>query len=117
MVANGSGVTGLAGRLSTRLHSQGYDTVGTGNALQTATTSKVYFVTGFASEAAAVAQFLKLPPSAAQPMPNPPPVNNPGSANIVVVAGSDLASGSSGSSGGGGSTGGPHTSSTTRVTG
>jgi hypothetical protein len=119
LVANGSTVNGLAGRLSARLHNQGYDTVGTGNATQAAMTSKVYYQTGFATEATTVAELLKLPPSAAQPMPSPPPVKDLGAANIVVDAGPDLASGSSGSSGAGGgsTTGGGHPSSTTRVTG
>jgi hypothetical protein len=117
LVANGTPTAGVASRLSTRLKGQGYDTVGAGtNASQAATTSKVYYQPGFAAEAATLAQLLKLPPSAAQPMPSPAPVNNLGSANVVVVAGPDLASGSSGT--GGGST--PTTrssSSTTHVTG
>jgi hypothetical protein len=124
LVANGSGVAGLAGRLSTRLHTQGYDTVSQGtNANQAVTTSKVYYTTGFAAEAAVLAQFLKLPPSAAQPMPNPPPVSNLAAANVVVDAGPDLSStttGSTGTSGGGGAsstTSSTRATSTTRFTG
>jgi hypothetical protein len=117
LVANGTNTGGLAARLSTRLKGQGYDTVGAGtNASQAATTSKVYYQPGFASEAAALAQVLKLPPSAAQPMPSPAPVSNLGSANIVVVAGPDLSAGSSGTGGGTPSTTRP-SSSTTHVTG
>jgi hypothetical protein len=129
LVANGSGVAGLAGRLSSRLHTQGYDTVSQGtNANQAVTTSKVYYTTGFVGEAGVLAQFLKLPPSAAQPMPNPPPVSNLAAANVVVDAGPDLstATGSTGTSGGTGggsstsstsSTGSTRTTSTTRFTG
>jgi hypothetical protein len=116
LVANGSNINGLAGRLRSRLSTQGYATVGTGNASQAATSSKIYYQPGFASEAAVMAQFLKLAPSAAQPMPNPLPVKDLAGANIVVDAGPDLGSGGTGTSGGPATTTG-HTSSTTHVTG
>jgi hypothetical protein len=113
LVVNGSNINGLAGRLRTRLTSQAYAIVGTGNATQAATTSKVFYQPGFASEAAALAQFLKLAPSAAQPMPNPLPVKDLAGANVVVDAGPDLASGGTG----GPATTPSHSSSTTHVTG
>lgn len=116
LVANGSGVAGLAGRLSTRLHTQGYDTVSQGtNANQAVTATKVYYTTGFAAEATVLAQFLKLPPSAAQPMPNPPPVNNLAAANVIVDAGPDLSTATG--TGGGSTTSSTKATSTTRFTG
>lgn len=116
LVVNGSNINGLAGRLRARLSSQGYATVGTGNANQAATSSKIYYQPGFAGEAAALAQFLKLPPSAAQAMPNPLPVKDLAGGNIVVDAGPDLASGGT-VTGGGPATSTGHSSSTTHVTG
>jgi hypothetical protein len=115
LVVNGSNINGLAGRLKSRLSTQGYATVGTGNATQAATSSRVYYQPGFASEAAVLAQFLKLAPSAAQTMPNPLPVRDLAGANIVVDAGPDLASGTG--TGGGPATTPSHSSSTTHVTG
>jgi hypothetical protein len=92
LVANGSGVSGLAGTVSTRLKGLGYDTLAVTNGSHVAS-SVVYFQPSYTAEAAALAQALSLPASSAQAMPNPPPVSSVGAANIVVVAGADLQGG------------------------
>jgi hypothetical protein len=104
LVANGSGISGLAGTVSTRLKGQGYDTLAVTNASHVAA-SVVYFQPTYTAEGAALAQALSLPASSVQPMPNPPPVSSVGAANIVVVAGPDVSQG-----------GGTTTSSTTTTT-
>ena len=91
LVANGSSVRGLAGLISTKLHTAGYNTLAAANATQQVTTSVVYYEAGFQREAAAVAQVLGLPATAVQPMPIPPPVTNLNTANVLVVTGPDLA--------------------------
>jgi hypothetical protein len=93
LVANGSGVTGLAGLVATRLHSAGYDTLASVNATQRVATSIVYYAPGYDREAAALAQTLGLPPTAVQALPTPAPVASLSSANILVVVGPDLAQG------------------------
>ncbi len=96
LVANGSGISGLAGRVSTRLHTAGYDTLAGVNATQRVATSVVYYTAGYQREAGVLAQSLSLPPTSVQPVPTPPPVASLGSANILVVAGPDLSQGSTG---------------------
>jgi hypothetical protein len=93
LVANGSGVTGLAGVISTRLRTAGYDTLASVNANQRVAASVVYYAPGYQREAAIVAQSLGLAPTSVQPMPTPPPVASLGTANVLVVAGPDLAQG------------------------
>ncbi len=91
LVANGSSVRGLAGLISTKLHTAGYNTLAAANATQQVTTSVVYYEAGYQREAEAVAQVLGLPATAVQPMPTPPPVTNLNTANVLVVTGPDLA--------------------------
>jgi hypothetical protein len=93
LVANGSGVTGLAGLVSTRLRTGGYDTLASVNANQRVAASVVYYAPGYQREAAILAQSLGLAPTSVQPMPTPPPVASLGTANVLVVAGPDLAQG------------------------
>jgi hypothetical protein len=87
-VANGSGVSGAAGRTSQLLASKQYPTPATGNAPATTITT-VYYQPGHANEAHLVAQSLDLPAASVAPMPNPPPVSNLQGATVLVVIGSD----------------------------
>lgn len=91
LVANGSGVPGVAGQRSDALGAAGYVTLEPANAAPTPTT-QVLFVEGFQSEASAVATALGFAPTAVQPLPDPPPVD-PLDANVVVVLGQDTEAG------------------------
>lgn len=91
LVANGTTTSGLAGHVSGTLHGKGYNTLASTNTALRPTGTIAYFTPGYALEAAALAQFLGLPPTAAQAMPTPPPVTNLNGANILVIAGPDLA--------------------------
>jgi hypothetical protein len=87
LVANGSGVPGVAGQRTDTLATAGYQTLEPANAAPTPTT-QVLFAEGFQAEAAAVATALGFPPTAVQPLPDPPPVD-PLDASVVVVLGQD----------------------------
>ena len=87
-IANGSGVSGAAGRASQLLAGKQYPTPATGNASPTTTTS-VYYLPGHELEAKLVAQSLDLPAAAVVPMPNPKPVSDLQGATVLVVIGSD----------------------------
>jgi hypothetical protein len=89
-VANGSGVTGAAGRTSQVLAGKQYPTPATGNA-PTASATTVYYLPGNAAQAQLVAKSLDLPASTVQPMPSPPPVSNLNGATVLVVIGTDNA--------------------------
>ena len=92
-VANGSGVSGLAGRIRVQLNSAGYNTsIKALNAAATPTTA-VYYAPGFAPDATAIATGqLSLPATVVKPLPTPPPVPTadiPG-VDVLVVAGTDI---------------------------
>jgi hypothetical protein len=89
LVANGTGVGGVAGAKAAILSPKGYTTVATTNAPSTAT-SAVYYAAGYQAEAEAVAQALGIPATAVAALPASPPVDPAGS-SVVVVVGSDLA--------------------------
>jgi hypothetical protein len=87
-VANGSGKSGAAGKVSAVLATKQYPAPAVGNAPTTATTM-VYYLPGNASQAQLVASSLDLPASSVAPMPSPAPVSNLGAATVLVVIGSD----------------------------
>lgn len=92
LVANGTEVDGLAGRISTTLHAKGYVTLTPTDSTQKPSTTSIYFEPSYSSDAAALATVLGLPTTAVQAMPQPPPVSDlPGTTDILVVAGADLA--------------------------
>jgi hypothetical protein len=91
LVANGSGVSGLAGLTATKLHTAGYNTLAVQNATRQVTASIVYYQAGYPQEALVLATVLGLPATSVQPIATPPPVTNLSTANILVVAGPDLA--------------------------
>lgn len=90
--ANGSGRQGAGSRVQRVLADAHYNVLAATNANGAAVqTSSVYYAAGYQSDAVALAQLLKLGPTAAQPMPTPAPVADTRGANIVVVVGVDLA--------------------------
>lgn len=94
MVANASGVTGSAGQMSTALQAQQFIVTQPTNAAETVgkqTATKVYYVAGYESGAAAVAQVLGGVPIEAVPTPPPVESGDLGEATVLVLLGTDLA--------------------------
>lgn len=91
LVANGSGVTGAAGLISTRLQTAGWEVLPPVNASSNVGTSTVYYVSGHQASADGVAASLGLTSSAVRPYASSVPVSAIGTAVVVVVAGPDLA--------------------------
>ena len=95
LVANGSGISGSAGQMSTALQAQGFVVVQPAtNAAETVgkqSVTVVYYVPGYETGAAAVAQVLG--GVATQPVASPPPVESGdlGEATVLVLLGTDLA--------------------------
>jgi len=90
LVANASGVSGAAGRVTTQLKDKGYTTLPATNAKQTGlATTTVYYQPGYEAQAGQVAQSLGVTTPAA--IPSPPPVASLGDADVVVVVGKDIA--------------------------
>jgi hypothetical protein len=92
LVANGSGVAGLAGDLSERVGAAGYETAEPANISEddAVSSSTVYYADGYEAEAEAVATTLSPQPPVA-PMPDPAPVADLRGATVLVVVGPDLA--------------------------
>ncbi|HUB05199.1 MAG TPA: LytR C-terminal domain-containing protein [Solirubrobacteraceae bacterium] len=99
-VLNGTNTNGLAGDVSTKLRSDGYQKgyVGNFTANQTQTSTAVLYLRGYKRNAAAVATSLKLRPASVQPIDQStqqlacPPAQGPCKSSVVVTVGSDLAS-------------------------
>jgi hypothetical protein len=94
LVANASGVTGSAGQMTTALRAEGFIVSEPTNAAETVgkqETTLVYYVPGYESGAAAVAQILG--GVATQPVSTPAPVESGdlGEATVLVMLGTDLA--------------------------
>jgi hypothetical protein len=95
LVANGAGVTGAAAAFTARLQAAGWTTLTPTNATIMVTSTRVYYVAGQESSAAAVASDLHLPPTAVAPYTTAAPVSSIGTADVLVVLGPDLATASS----------------------
>jgi hypothetical protein len=91
VVANASGVTGAAAKISSQLATGGWDLLAPVNATTEVTTSSVYFVAGFQREAEIIAASLHLPASAVAPYTTAVPISSVGTAQVVVIVGPDLA--------------------------
>jgi hypothetical protein len=90
LAANGTAVRGLAGQVKDRLRAFGYNALApTDVTKKPVATSVVYFVAGYEGEARQIAQQLQIESVAA--MPQPVPVLNLQSANVLVVVGTDNA--------------------------
>jgi hypothetical protein len=90
LVANASGVSGAAGRLTDKMKSDGYVMAPATDATTKADQTVVYYVNGYQAQAADVAAYLNVGPP--QAMPSPPPVKDLGQAQVLVVEGRDIAS-------------------------
>ena len=93
LVANGAGVSGLAGDTTEIIAASGFQTapptdVSAGESVES---SVVYYTPGFEEAARLVAGVLNPVPEVAA-LPDPPPVADLAGANVVVVAGPDLVS-------------------------
>ncbi len=97
-VLNGTSTNGLAGDVSNKLDTAGYQKgyVGNFTANQTQTATSVLYTRGAKRDAAAVAAALKLRPTVVQPIDQSteqiacPPSSSPCKSTVVVTVGSDL---------------------------
>ncbi len=93
LVLNGSGKSGIAKSGADQLKAANYTTLDPGNAASGTpiAASVVYYTAGYAADAQQIAAKMGLAPSAAQPLPSPPPpeVGDPKDANVVVIIGTD----------------------------
>ena len=88
--ANGSGVSGLGGRVADRLKAKGYtNTLAAVNTTRDITASAVEYAKDFEPEARAVAEALGLSPTVVKPLDSPP-VPETRDANVIVLIGPDL---------------------------
>jgi hypothetical protein len=90
LVANGAGINGLASKVADKLKAANYVTAEPGNTKAPADESAVFYTPGYEADAGAVAALLTPPPKVA-PLPDPPPVDDMKSAQVLVVAAADLA--------------------------
>ena len=93
LIANASGTSGAAGRLTSRMAADGYTMAEATTASTRADTTVVYYLSGYEAAAADVAAYLNV--GAPQPMPDPKPVADLGQAQVLVLEGRDIASSAS----------------------
>lgn len=89
LVANGAGIDGLASRISDTLKAANYVTAEPGNTKAPADESAVFYTPGYEADARAIALLLN-PQPVVEALPDPAPVDDMKSANVVVVAAADL---------------------------
>jgi hypothetical protein len=92
LVVNGTSVSGVAGKLKTRLASGGWDLLAPTNTTSPAQASAVYYAAGYQGDAQAVAAAAGLGAGALQAMTAQLPVADSSGAQVIVVVGPDLAS-------------------------
>ena len=92
LVANGTSVPGAAGKLKTKLASDGYDMLSPTDTSSPARASAVYFAAGYQGDAEAIAAAAGLTASVVQALTSPGPVASSSGAQVIVVVGPDLAS-------------------------
>jgi hypothetical protein len=90
LVANASGVSGVAARVTEQVQEAGFQAAAPSNAAR-APTSTVYFNEGFEAEAQAVAALFTPVPEVAPLDLDPLPVDDLRGASVVVIVGPDLA--------------------------
>ena len=90
LVANGSGVCGAAGRLSTSLSAQGFNVLPAVNddVDGNIDTSAVYYVEQYGADAGVVASLIQVDSSRVLAMPSPAPTA-PGDAHVLIHLGAD----------------------------
>jgi len=90
LVANGTGLRGVAGKATAQLKAAAYNVLAPTDA-PAATASAVYFVGEYSREAEGIATALGLPATSVQPVPTPAPLADARGANVIVVVGPELA--------------------------
>ncbi len=109
VVANGSPVSGLAGKTTAFLAQNGYSNSTATDAQSQVSVTTVYYSPGFEASAKALARILGLNSSQVQALPNGAELakNQPSDAGVVVIAGPEIATivGASSSTSGSGSSG------------
>jgi hypothetical protein len=90
LVANGTDIAGLAGRVATKLRVAGYDTLASTNASVKVQATSVYYAPGYQADAEAVATAIGAPPGAVKAIPAQLPVGSLSGANVLVIAGPDI---------------------------
>jgi hypothetical protein len=89
LVANGSGVDGVGASTTEALGGRGYQTLNPTNTPATPS-SQVLYVPGAQASAEQVAATLGLPPTAVAPLGTTPPVEDLGTAQVLVIIGSNF---------------------------
>ncbi|MCB1011884.1 MAG: LytR C-terminal domain-containing protein [Microthrixaceae bacterium] len=90
VAANGAGISGLAGKTTEFLATQGYTNSTATDATASAASTAVYFAEGFQPNAAAIATLLGLPAEQVQALPaEPVATDQPAGSAVVVVVGPD----------------------------
>jgi hypothetical protein len=92
LVANGTSVAGLAGKMKTKLAPGGYDLLAPTNTTSAARASAVYYASGYQGDAQAVAAAAGLGTGTLQALTSQLPVANSSGAEVIVVVGPDLVS-------------------------
>jgi hypothetical protein len=87
LAVNGSDVPGAATRLGAKLKSAGYAVTPPVNYLKRQNATDVFWRPGYEADAAAVATAAGLDDSAVKPLPDPPPLPQAKSVDVVVVVG------------------------------
>lgn len=91
VVANASGVSGAAAAVTSELQPGGWDLQAPTNASAQVTVSHVYYLAGFARQAASIASTLQLPATSIGPYTTSAPISSIGTADVAVVVGPELA--------------------------
>lgn len=99
VVANGTTISGAAGRIGAELATIGYKNYSAVDTTSQVSTSSVYYAPGYQANAVAIASFLQMK-AAPSSMPSTAPVSASTLANadILVIVGPDLASSATSSS-------------------
>jgi hypothetical protein len=90
LVANGTGTTGFAGKVTSLLQGANYNVLSPTDSSRAVDATLVEYKPDFEPEARAVAQLLALPASAQRPMEDTPPVASTRDADVLVIAGADI---------------------------
>jgi hypothetical protein len=108
LVANGTTTTGVALQVKQILATAGYNALAPADATAAAKAARrntiVYYAPGYDKDAVKVASHISVPPPPTSPMPNPLPVSDLKTANVLVLVGPDYVGRSGASTTAGGTT-------------
>ena len=91
VVANASGVDGVAKKAGDELKAKSYNVLSPTNSPAKVEATVVYGIAGYERDAQGVAVALGLPPAQAKPMPSPAPIADLRTAQVLVMVGPELA--------------------------